>query len=93
MQAQITQLQADVEYLKLNGGGGIPVEPPDNPGVDQATNLFLMLEDGGFFELEDGGKLLLEEEVVITKESILILEDGASFLLEDGGLIVLEETN
>lgn len=92
MQAQITQLQADVEYLKLNGGGGIPVEPPDNPGVDQVTNLFLMLEDGGFFELEDGGKLLLEEEVVITKESILILEDGASFLLEDGGLIVLEET-
>ncbi len=92
MQAQIAQLQADVEYLKLNGGGGIPVEPPDDPGIDEVTNLFLMLEDGGFFELEDGGRIMLEEEVVITKESVLILEDGASFLLEDGGFIILEET-
>ena len=96
LQDQVTKLQADVEYLKINGGGGIPVEP-DSPGDDNDdeetnTELFFMLEDGGFFELEEGGFLILEEERVVTKESTLILEDGAQFLLEDGSLILLEET-
>ena len=89
MQAQITQLQADVEYLKLNGGGGIPVEPDDDP---DEIEVYLTLEDGGLFELEDGGFMVLEETIQTTKESVLILEDGASFLLEDGSFILLEET-
>ena len=91
LQEQITKLQADVEYLKINGGGGIPIEPPDGPGEEEITTLFLTLEDGGFFELEDGGYLILEEEVVIVKESTLVLEDGTHFLLEDGGFVLLEE--
>lgn len=89
LQDQITKLQADVEYLKVNGGGGIPVEPDSG---DQVTSLYILLEDGGFFELEDGGHLLLEEEIRITKDPLLILEDGTSFLLEDGGFIILEES-
>ncbi len=92
LQDQITKLQADVEYLKINGGGGIPIEPPDGPGEEEEiTTLFLTLEDGGFFELEDGGFLTLEEEVIIVKESTLVLEDGTHFLLEDGGFVLLEE--
>lgn len=90
LQDQITKLQADVEYLKINGGGGIPSEPED--GGDQVTSLYILLEDGGFFELEDGGHLLLEEEIRVTKDPLLILEDGTSFLLEDGGFIILEES-
>lgn len=89
LQDQITKLQADVEYLKINGGGGIPIEPG---GGDQVISLYFLLEDGGFFELEDGGHLLLEEEIRITKSPLLMLEDGTSFLLEDGGFIILEES-
>jgi hypothetical protein len=84
LQSQITTLQAEVEYLKINGGGGIPVEP------DGSVGIFLMLEDGGFFELESGVRLLLEEDVVITKEATLLLEDGGNLLLEDGGMLILE---
>ena len=91
LQDQVAKLQADVEYLKINGGGGIPIEPPDDPGEEEVTVLFLTLENGGFFELEDGGFLILEEDVVIVKESTLVLEDGTQFLLEDGGFILLEE--
>ena len=89
MQAQIAQLQADVEYLKLNGGGGIPIEPDDDPDV---IEVYLTLEDGGLFELEDGGFMILEETIEVTKDSVLTLEDGFSFLLEDGSFILLEET-
>lgn len=89
LQDQITKLQADVEYLKINGGGGIPIEPGDG---DQVISLYFLLEDGGFFELEDGGHLLLEEEIRITRSPLLMLEDGTSFLLEDGGFIILEES-
>jgi hypothetical protein len=96
MQAQITQLQADVEYLKLNGGGGFPIEPPDGPGDEpdepEEIEVYLTLEDGGLFELEDGGFVILEETIHVTKDPVLILEDGFSFLLEDGSFILLEET-
>ena len=91
MQAQITALQAEVEYLKLNGGGGIPVEPGDKPNVDTEDIIFT-LEDGGLFLLEDdSGYLIMEESITVTNDSVLILEDGFSFLLEDGSLILLEE--
>ena len=85
LQSQITKLQADVEYLKLNGGGGIPVEPED------PSEFFVMLEDDGLFVLEDGG-FLLQEDSVIAKDSTLMLEDGADLLLEDGSRILLEST-
>ena len=90
MQKQILDLQAEVEYLKLHGGGNIP-NMPDNPDINEDAFIYFALEDGGLFELEDGGFLILEEERVVIKESILVLEDGMNFLLEDGGFILLEE--
>jgi hypothetical protein len=100
LQDQVTKLQADVEYLKTNGGGGIP-EWPDNPDIpdtpdepDIVEDGFFLLEDGGFFVLEDdSGHLVLEDYIIIetVKENVLALEDGSMFLLEDGGYILLEE--
>lgn len=96
LQAQITELQAEVEYLQINGGGGIPIEPPDGGGSlpdEEITNIFFALEDGGYFILEDeSGYLILEEEIKATNQPTLILEDGAHFLLEDGSFMLLEET-
>ncbi len=87
LQDQVTKLQADVEYLKLNGGGGIPIEP-DGPSKEVAS---LILEDGGFFLLEDGGHFVLEEAAVVSNTSALALEDDGLFLLEDGDYILLEQ--
>ena len=86
LQEQIIQLQAEVEYLKVNGGGGIPIEPPG--GEEEVMESCLMLEDGSFFELEDGGYLLLEETLVT--DPVLLLESGAELLLEDGCNILIE---
>lgn len=96
LQDQVAQLQKDVEYLKINGGG-FPVEPPDDPdepNEPEVVVFYLALEDGGLFELEDGGHMLLEQEEIIipVTDSTLILEEGGHFLLEDGSYILLEET-
>lgn len=93
LQNQITELQAEVEYLKIHGGGGIP-EMPDYPngGEDITTSIYLTLEDGSLFELEDGGYIICEQEAIVLNDSILELEDGNSFLLEDGSYILLEKT-
>ena len=95
LQEQVKKLQEDVEIIKLNGGGITPGEPDgpgSNPDEPEIMDLFLMLEDGGLFELEDGGYLILEEVAEVVKDSLLILEDGYNFLLEDGGYILLEES-
>ena len=88
LQDQVARLQADVEYLKLNGGGGIPIEP-DGPSKEVAS---LILEDGGFFLLEDGGHFVLEETAVTSNTSALALEDDGLFLLEDNSHILLEQS-
>ena len=87
MQSQITQLQADVEYLKTHGGssGGTT---PDTPST---TYSYLVLEDGSKLLLEDGGGILLEQQAIIKNSSYLLLEDGSKLLLEDGGGILLEQ--
>ena len=95
LQDQVQQLQADVEYLKIHGGGG-PINPdpgdkPDDDNPDEIVDVMLALEDGGLFLLEDGGYMLLEESMVVTSKSTLTLEDGGLFLLEDGGYMLLEE--
>lgn len=92
LQSQITQLQAEVEYLKLNGGGGLPIEPGDKPGIGEITeDIIFTLEDGGLFLLEDdSGYLIMEETIKVSNEDVLILEDGTSLLLEDGSFILLE---
>ena len=94
LQEQVKQLQKDVEYLKIYGGGGsgeLPEVPDDNE--DEVVDVIFSLEDGGLFLLEDGGYLILEESKVIEKDtpSSLSLEDGSLFLLEDGGYLILEE--
>ena len=86
LQAQIVELQADVEYLKLNGGGGIPSEPAD----PEVQAIYLTLEDGGVFMLEDGGFIVCEETIQVSTNAGLLLEDNSSLLLEDGGLMLLE---
>ena len=87
MQSQITQLQADVEYLKTHGGssGGTT---PDTPST---TYSYLVLEDGSKLLLEDGGGILLEQQAIIKNSSYLLLEDGFKLLLEDGYGLLLEQ--
>ena len=101
LQKQVQQLQADVEYLKEHGGGGVKPDDPDNPDQPdipdepEIVDVVLALEDGGLFMLEDGGFMILEEGIVVEKpdytNSILSLEDGGLFMLEDGGFMILEE--
>lgn len=88
MQAQITKLQEDVEYLKIHGGGGGTVNPNPTP----TTYSYLVLEDGSKLLLETGENILLEEqEVTPTAYSYMTLEDGTKLLLETGECILLEE--
>lgn len=89
LQAQVFNLQADVEYLKVNGGGVRP-EAPSGPTPGTGTDLFFLLEEGGYFELEDGGYLILEEEGKPSTEPALLLENDDYFELENGGIIILE---
>ena len=90
----VAQLQSDVEYLKIHGGGGGSTpDIPDIPDIpDVNDNYFFLLEDGGQFLCEDGSYLVLEDYVEEVTNSILTLENGSSLLLEDGGYILLEET-
>lgn len=97
LQNQIQQLQADVEYLKINGGGsGGGTRPPDDSDEDNdneniTTNeCFMILEDGGMFLLEDGSYLLLETSEKVINDSVLALETGGLFMLENGGYMILE---
>ena len=91
LQDQVKQLQADVEYLKINGGGGgtplPPIKPDDPP---ESVVVALALEDGGLFMLEDGGFMILEESVAVSTLPSLSLEDGGLFMLENGGFMILE---
>lgn len=87
LQEQVKELQAEVEYLKINGGGGGYI-PPDDETDDE---VIFTMEDGSLFSLEDGiGYLLLEESVKIIKDFVLLLEDGSGLLFEDGSEILLE---
>lgn len=89
LQDQVAKLQADVEYIKLNGGGIPPQEPEGGDSTEEVTDAFV-LEDGEFFLLEDGGFMLLENAVETINKSLMLLEDGAYALLEDGSNILLE---
>ena len=89
MQSQITQLQADVEYLKTHGGSGGGTTP-DTPDTPDTTYSYLVLEDGSKLLLEDGGGILLEQQAIIKNSSYLLLEDGFKLLLEDGYGLLLE---
>jgi hypothetical protein len=96
MQEQIVKLQEEVEWLKIHGGAGKPVDPenPEDPDKPITSDVFLLLEEGGFFELEDGGFLLSEEVSIVTPStssiSVITLEDGGFFELESGGFLLTE---
>ena len=59
LQKQIKELQDDVAYLKIHGGGSSP-GGSDEPGEDVTTDNCLLLEDGFGLLLEDGSSFLLE---------------------------------
>lgn len=93
MQEQIVKLQEEVEWLKIHGGAGKPVDPekPEDPDEPITSDVFLLLEEGGFFELEEGGFLLSEEvSVVVPSIAVITLEDGGWFELEEGGFLLTE---
>ena len=92
LQDQVQQLQADVEYLKIYGGGGSSGGGTDNPEVE--TDFCLLLEDGTPLLWEDGS-LVLSEEYQQKEDSdfCLLLEDGTPLLWEDGSNITLESYN
>jgi hypothetical protein len=108
LKAQVQQLQEDVEYLKINGGGSKPdvppIEPdpdepdipiiPDDPEEDDDSIFKLIMEDdsGGFLLEDESGSLILEESVFVDKVSNFLLEDGFNLLLEDGSLMLLESS-
>lgn len=83
MQNKITKLEADVEYLKANGGGG--VTPP------VTVEYCILTEDGDSIICEDGDIVVLEEysEVVIDA-NIILIEDGDYLTTEDNNTIILE---
>ena len=96
LQEQVAKLQADVEYIKLNGGGIPPQEPDGGGGEGDDEEIIsdaFVLEDGSFFLLEDGSYMLLENAVETINEAVMLLEDGAHALLEDGANILLEKNN
>lgn len=86
MQNKINKLEADVEYLKLNGGGIIS---PVDPGTDSSYSI--ICEDEDILITEDGDYIVLEEyQEVITIDSILT-ESNENFITEDDFNIILEE--
>ena len=95
LQDQVQQLQADVEYLKIYGGGGGSSPNPDRPSTpddNDSIESYLILEDGGIFLMEDGSSFLLESSEVAINDSVLSLENGGLFLLENGSYMLLEQT-
>lgn len=84
LQSQIQELQKEVEYLKIYGGGsGEPSIP------DIITEDIILLEDGFELLLENGDNVLLESSNK-TSVNVVLLEDGFELLLEDGSNILLE---
>lgn len=84
LQQQIKELQDEVVYLKIHGGG-------NGSGGSDNENIsgdYLVLEDGSILLLEDGSNFLLENSTKI--DNGILLEDGFELLLEDGSSFLLE---
>jgi len=90
LQNQIKSLQAEVEYLKIHGGGG---STPDKPDIgDDVSYYALLLEDGSPLMLEDGGLLLLENDSSnIVIEDALLLENNELLLIDDNTYLKIEK--
>lgn len=98
LQTTITVLDKRVSDLE-NGVIIVPPtdpEEPEDPGTEESTDLFFLLEDGSSLLLEDGTELLLEKQGTTPspiKEDALLFEDGAEILLEDGSKLLLESAS
>ena len=98
LQTTITVLDKRVSDLEKNGVIVPPTDPeePDDPGTEEGTDLFFLLEDGSSLLLEDGTELLLEKQGTTPspiKEDALLFEDGAEILFEDGSKLLLESAS
>ena len=96
LQTTITVLDKRVSDLEKNGVIIVPPTDPDDPGTEEGTDLFFLLEDGSSLLLEDGTELLLEKQGTTPspiKEDALLFEDGAEILLEDGSKLLLESAS
>lgn len=78
MQNRIDKLEADVEYLKINGGGS---------GGD--TSELIILEDGDYLITESGEFVALESSVVAETFNILT-QLGENMITEDDNNLILE---
>lgn len=98
LQTTITVLDKRVSDLE-NGVIIVPPtdpEEPEDPGTEESTDLFFLLEDGSSLLLEDGTELLLEKQGTTPspiKEDALLFEDGAEILFEDGSKLLLESAS
>lgn len=98
LQTTITVLDKRVSDLE-NGVIIVPPtdpEEPEDPGTEESTDLFFLLEDGSSLLLEDGTELLLEKQGTTPspiKKDTLLFEDGAEILLEDGSKLLLESAS
>ena len=101
LKAQVQQLQEDVEYLKINGGGSKPDVPPIEPDPDPDEPDIPIIpddpeeDDDSIFKLimeDDSGGFLLEDESgsLILEESVFV-DKVSNFLLEDGFDLLLED--
>ena len=93
LQTTITVLDKRVSDLEKNGVIIVPPTDPDDPGTEEGTDLFFLLEDGSSLLLEDGTGLLLETKGTSSsvQENGLLFEDGTQILLEDGTELLLEK--
>lgn len=94
LQTTITVLDKRVSDLE-NGVIIVPPtdpEEPEDPGTEESTDLFFLLEDGSSLLLEDGTELLLEAKGSSSsvEENALLFEDGTQLLLEDNTALLLE---
>ena len=86
-QKTIVDLKMRIDYLE-SLHNTIEPEDPDEP----TTAAAILLENGGYLSLEDGGKLIVEgasKEEIIVSDGLLLENDGY-FLLENGGVLLLE---
>ena len=92
LQTTITVLDKRVSDLEKNGVIIVPPTDPDDPGTEEGTDLFFLLEDGSSLLLEDGTELLLETKGTSpsVQENGLLFEDGTQILLEDNTALLLE---
>lgn len=91
---RVVQLEKEVEYLKANGGGTTPDNPP-TPDKPSTTNDTLMtFEDGSLLTFEDGSIMCFDiDKSTSTSDTILVDENLNTLTFEDEAIMCFEKTN